>query len=949
MGGWCACKEETFRILGGRWMVLQPWYKVVTPREDLRKGEPLDAAQFAIHLDQVLDGRAPLDYRDPSRLFSKTYLTAGLLELVSEVVRRLSGEKVASSSVISLTTQFGGGKTHALTLLYHLARNGPAAKKFEGANEILKRAKIPEIPKATVAVFVGTAFDFVKGRGEKDEPIRKTPWGELAWQLGGPKVFKIVEEHDAKKTPPGKDVIRKILPEDKPALILMDEVLNFMSRARTEKVGGSTLASQFYEFLHNLSEEVSGRTGVCVVLSLPKSEREMSVEDQVDFARLQKLATRVGKPYVLSEGLEIAEIIRRRLFEDLGDESVRKAVAKSFAEWIASHRDKLPKWFPIDNARQIFEATYPFHPVALSVFERKWQALPQFQRTRGVLRMFAMWVSRAYAAGFSGAHKDAVIVLGSAPFEDSFFRAEVFDQLGQNLEAAVTSDIAGEEAHATRLDSEASNSIKSIRLHRKAAATVFFESSGGQVKEFATEPEVRLGVSEPGLDIANVETVLEDLVKECYHLTGEGKRYWISPAPNLNKLHADRRATIDERIIEDEVEEQIRKVFSAGWGVERVFFPENSGQIPDMAAITLVVLHPKHFWMASSRAETQKLIDSMTKEHGVSARTFKSALIWAVADNSTVLNDEARKLLAWEAIQDEADSLRLTESQQKYLREQLARSQRDLKEAVWRSYKNILILGKDGSWKRTDLGLVHSSAAESLVKLILTRLAQEGDLEEEAVGASFLVRNWPPALSDWNTKAVRDAFFAAPQFPRLSKPESIKRTIAEGITKGSFGYAEKAPDGSYANLRFEEKTFESDVEISEDVFLVPKEVAHAIKGGLPPPTTTPTGPATPTAVKPEVSIPRAFPFPLIRKLTWEGTVPPQKWMTFYTKVLSRFPIGEDLKLTVKVEVHSKDGLPRQKVDETKTALRELGISEELFAEEKPQEKQDTKATKKLSR
>jgi hypothetical protein len=79
--------------------------------------------------------------------------------------------------------------------------------------------------------------------------------------------------------------IRKILPEDKPALILMDEALNFMSRARTEKVGESSLASQFYEFLHNLSEEFSARTGACVVLSLPKSEREMSVEDEVAFLK----------------------------------------------------------------------------------------------------------------------------------------------------------------------------------------------------------------------------------------------------------------------------------------------------------------------------------------------------------------------------------------------------------------------------------------------------------------------------------------------------------------------------------------------------------------------------------------------------------------------------------------------------------------------------------------
>ena len=170
------------------------------------------------------------------------------------------------------------------------------------------------------------------------------------------------------------------------------------------------------------------------------------------------------------------------------------------------------------------------------------------------------------------------------------------------------------------------------------------------------------------------------------------------------------------------------KVFSTHADIGLIFFPENSVQIPDVAAITLVVLAPKYSWTSENRVETEKLIDSMTKEHGGSARTFKSALIWAVADSSSALNDEARKLLAWIAIQIEASSLRLTEPQQKYLKEQLDRSQRDLKEAVWRSYKNILILGKDGNWKKVDLGLVHSSAAESLVKLIMMRLEQGGDV-----------------------------------------------------------------------------------------------------------------------------------------------------------------------------------------------------------------------------
>src|SRR4030095_13836649 len=107
-------------------MALKPWYKIVTPREDLREGRPLDASEFAVHLDQVRDKRAPDVYQKPDQFFERTYLTQNLKGLATEVVRRLAGETTEASAVFNMATQFGGGKTHALTLLYHPAQSGAA-------------------------------------------------------------------------------------------------------------------------------------------------------------------------------------------------------------------------------------------------------------------------------------------------------------------------------------------------------------------------------------------------------------------------------------------------------------------------------------------------------------------------------------------------------------------------------------------------------------------------------------------------------------------------------------------------------------------------------------------------------------------------------------------------------------------------------------------------------
>ena len=186
-------------------MPLKPWYKIFTPREDLREGKPLDASEFAVHLDQVREGRAPDDYQKPERFFERTYLTKNLTALAAEVIRRLSGEKTETNAVFNLATQFGGGKTHALTLLYHLARNGPAANKWAGVGQLLARAGVAGIPKAEAAVFVGTEFDSITGRGGTDgTPLRKTPWGEIAWQLGGKEGLAVVAEHEAQMAAIGR-------------------------------------------------------------------------------------------------------------------------------------------------------------------------------------------------------------------------------------------------------------------------------------------------------------------------------------------------------------------------------------------------------------------------------------------------------------------------------------------------------------------------------------------------------------------------------------------------------------------------------------------------------------------------------------------------------------------------------------------------------------------------
>jgi len=980
---------------------LKPWYKVVTPREDLREGRPLDASEFAVHLDHIRDGQAHADYQDPVRFFERTFLTKNLLAVTAEVVRRLNGISTAASAIYNMTTQFGGGKTHALALLYHLAKNGDAAKGYAGVASILQKADVGEVPEANVGVFVGTRFSLLKGvEGEQGEPNRRTPWGELAWQIGGNASYEAMREYDEQGIAPSGADIRAMVPEGKPCLLLIDEVMNYICGERKTKHSG-----EMYRFLMNLSEEITGMTNVVAVVSIPASELEMTAEDEADYARLKKMLDRKGKAVIMSSENEMAEIIRRRLFEwdmravgsdgrvILNQDAI--AASKEYADWIQDNRNQIPNWFT-DHAVEAIQSTYPFHPAVISVFERKWRELPRFQQTRGVLRLLALWVSNAYQSGFKGAQNDLLITMGTAPLDESQFRTAVLEQLGQDrLEGAVTTDIAGKkESHSILLDNEAEETLRKAHVHTRTATAVFFESNGGQGqnRQVATIPELRLSVAGPGLDIGNVETALDGLVDRCYYMTLDQNAYYFSLKENLNKRYSDRRASVKPNDVNKLVREEVESVFGTMNGVERVFFPEKSGQIPNRPVVTVVVGAPEQSMKDEPELESRLL--AMTKECGSSMRTFKSALIWVVADSVDTMRDEARKLLAWESIEAEVKPEQLEDAQRRQLSENIKRAKLGLKEAAWRSYNKVLLLGKDNTLKTVDLGLVTSSAAESMTKLVVSVLRQNDELVK-AVSPRFLLKNWPPAKSEWSTRDVRDAFFASPLFPRLLSADAVCASIAKGVSEGQMAYVGKDMAG-YTPFIFRQPLSETDVEISEEMHIIravdaerhikPPELAQILvtpsganmKPGMKQSFTakgidqfgkdfdcgsitwSATGgtvdesgvyeagedegsflvhaSTTGVTCTAEVSIAEEPTGPTVdsgecasadRALKWTGEIPPQKWMNFYTKVLSKLVAAGGLKVTVSIQSSPEGGVGDRQAEDVKTALRGLGLNDSV--------------------
>ncbi len=532
---------------------MEPWYKNTVPRAEVREGRSFNPDEFAIALEQVAANKGPNDYRDPAKFFARTCFTRALREHMGMVLRRLAGRTDNSAPVMTLVTQFGGGKTHTLTALYHLAKHGSGTKSDPGVAQLLSDAGLTDVPTAKVAVFVGNAWD----PGEE----RETPWIDVARQLAGDNGVAVLGS-SAKEIPPGTTAIAKLVEvAGGSVLILCDEVLNYINRYR-----GSD-ADKFHAFIQNLTVAMTGTERSAAVISLPRSQVEMSDYDLQWQEKINKVVRRVAKDLIANDEAEISEVVRKRLFEDIGSEKVRKSVAKAYADWCFERRNQLPpEWTAVDSAatdakareflRTRFEACYPFHPATLSVFHRKWQALRQFQQTRGALAMFAQWISYVYKDAHTKARNEALITLGSAPLDWASFRAALLGQLGEaRLQGAIDADIAGQNNHAQALDADTSGQLRDI--HRRVATAILFESSGGQTDKSAHLPELRFALGEPGIETTSIDTAANQMEARGFFIRRKGTDgYQFGFKPTLKKVVNDRRASLDE----DEVLAETRKI-----------------------------------------------------------------------------------------------------------------------------------------------------------------------------------------------------------------------------------------------------------------------------------------------------------------------------------------------------------------------------------------------------
>ena len=930
---------------------MDPWHRVATLREEVREGRSFSPDEFAIALEQVVAGTAPEDYRDPAQFFARTCFTRALKEHAGTVLRRLAGETENTAPVLTLITQFGGGKTHTLTALYHMARGGVGVSDLPGIADLLSGEGLAETPTARVGVFVGNAWDPAEGR--------ETPWIDIARQLAGE--AGVAELGAAARTaPPGTEALGRVFAAAKaPVLLLFDEVLNFVNRHRG-------MAESFHAFIQNLTVAATGTTRAAVVVSLPRSQVEMTDWDRQWQDRITKVVRRVARDLIANDEAEIGEVVRRRLFESLGDERVRRRVARTYADWCFERTARLPsEWLAVDSARAKgkareflrgrFEACYPFHPATLSVFQRKWRALPQFQQTRGALAMLAQWISQAAREQFEKARREPLITLGSAPLDAPAFRAVVLGQLGEaRLDAAIDADLAGLTAHARVLDADAKGAFRD--LHRRVGATILFESSGGQVDKVAHLPELRFALGGPDVDTATIDGAATDLEARGFFIRKVGTDgYRIHHQATLKKVANDRRASLDEDTeVRPATAKIVEEVFKRGATLPITLFPEDGSAIPDSPRLTLVIVDPEMEWRDDGDAAVR--IGGWTRNRGASPRLYPGALVWCAKKSGRALRDKVEMWLAWRRVMREMAEGVLGAEFDRAGREEAQAKVHEAKEAavdeVWASYRFVALTdgGAEGvhGLRIIDLGAGHASASETLCGRIVGALKAEA-LLNESVGAGYVDRHWPPTLRDagaWPLTGLRQSFLDG-SLTRLVDPDTtLRRKIVEFVQSGAFGLASGTRnDGRYDRLWFAEPVELEEVAFEASVFLLTRAKAEELRATPPPgepKQPMPTVQLEPGQGPPETESGLPQPMPSLgphpgdsssqrtTTLRLAGTVPSETWNHLGLKVLPKMRSGgAELRVSINLSVAVDATSAGAMEADLKQILDELGLGDRV--------------------
>lgn len=773
----------------------QAWFRTVSPHLDIRQGR-LDESIFAANLAEVALGSGREIYSNPVMFFEKTFFTAGLKSIARTVIKGLNGKEDAENRVISLQTGFGGGKTHTLISLYHVAKGGKQAAASLTVHDLIAYTGEPEFESASIAVFTNTTNDPANGREAEEGVHIQTIWGELAYQLGGKEAYEIVRKNDEQLIAPA-GIFKKVLEQCKPALILIDELADYCVKAASRTVGATTLADQTISFMQELTEAVAGVSNCVAIITLPASAAEVgnSMQAQEILSSLEKRVRRVGADTKPVADEEIYEVIRLRLFETIGDQVQIEATASSYMQMIDENWMEMPGNLNKLDYKARLKKSYPFHPELIDVFRIRWASSPDFQRTRGVLRLLAAIVSDLWSRKESLVGSNLLIDAGDVNFANVDALSGQLKRLyGENFGAVITADVAGSISNAHKID-DSRPAFGAASIAKGIASVVLLNSFGTDgANRGVSVADIKLNLLEPGgFNHNSINGALDELEGAAHYLyyaqTGSTKRYWFHTEPNINILINQAKADVQTPEIEAEILKRLNDKSKLVQAFNTLVNP--TGDVPEQTKLTLILLHPQYQADESKVADnTQKYIEQIATKKGNSERIYRNTILFlgATANGLSHLVAAIKDYLACRKISDDY-ATQLKPEPREELKKKIEAASKQVESSLVSAYSTVLKHSVKNGLQTVSLKQFRD-ALDGQINYNVPAALMDGGTEWllEKVGFNTLKNNNLLPAPDRNirVKDVYEAFLRFDDKPMIKDSEAVRQSIIKYCYEGKF-------------------------------------------------------------------------------------------------------------------------------------------------------------------
>ena len=928
---------------------LVPWRDIITPHEDVQSGN-FEQAEFAADLYEVAHGDAEDEYSDPKEFFARTYLTSGLRNLLINAAKRLSGK--GGDPVTELQTNFGGGKTHSMIALYHLASGVPASG-LAGIGEELQKEGLSLPSKISRAVIVGHKLAPATPAQTKEGLEIHTIWGYLAYQLGGESGYELVREDDKAGTSPGNK-IKTLFQQFGPAVVLIDEWVAYARQLPEAGESRSLVAGDFdtqFTFAQALTEAAAAVENVAVLVTIPASDIEVGADKgRTALERLKNVVARTAAEWQPATPDESFEIVRRRLFDEIPQEKARQrsAVIKAFSEMYRKASGEFPSEAGEIDFRKRMEHSYPIHPELFDRLFGDWSSLDKFQRTRGVLRLMAVVISELWSKG----DPSLLIMPGNLPMDFDRLVSEMKKYLEDGWDPVIKADVDGSNSLPLKLD-KGNGHFGRLSAARRVARTIYMGSAPGtEGTRGINLQRINLGCVQPGEPIGQFADALRRLSNDARYLYVDGLQYWYSLDPNVTRLATDRATShFNDSDVDEEIKKRIKNQSERGmignFSTIQIF-ANGPGDVPDDdEGVRLVVLEP--YSTHSHNDEKSKAVELAAKilqQRDSGPRLNRNLLVFlaAAANRIDDLREATRSFLAWNSIIDD-EQLGLIAHQQNHAEVRRNETSEQVDNQILETFNLVL----SPSQKPGNSGVEWQSLRTTGTGRLGERVSKKLESEEKLISGYSGVRikmdldgkNLWSENGDVQISSLWECYARYLHIPRLASKEVLIKAISNGIAllswqQESFAYAEGHDGQRWVGVRYGEH-----VQVSSSGFLLqPERVSSEVDQfrNVSAGETDTVSSGTSTDVEATKTIggeetPSVPPSDVAPKHFYaQFNIDPIRGVNQVAEILEHITmhLGDDVSLTLDIQANNEQGFSEEKIRTVSENTNSLGAKASEF-------------------